>query len=300
MAPEKGSLFLTTTATPSSATPEPHPVHAFNQAVIEEFRANRGRVGGPFEGGRLLLITTTGARSGRPHTNPVGYLPDGDRVLIIASAGGGPHHPAWYHNLVAHPVLTVEDGTFTYEARAEILTGEERDLLFARAAEADQGWAEYQRGTTRAIPVVALTQIGAGPPAGGDPAALLLGVHDAFRRELSTVREEFAASGPTLMAQLKVNCLTVCDNLHAHHTMEDRGLFTAMGRQHPQLAPQLDRLRAEHETVATLLAELRATLGRTDATPAGLLPDVDRLIAELEAHLTYEEEILLPLLEQAA
>ncbi|KPC86027.1 cation-binding protein, partial [Streptomyces sp. NRRL WC-3753] len=112
------------------------------------------------------------------------------------------------------------------------------------------------RKTTRTIPVVALTRTDAGPPAGADPAAVLLAVHDAFRRELSIVRREFAESGPTLAAQLKVNCLTACDGLHFHHTTEDRGLFPALAQQHPGLAPALDRLRAEHETVATLLTAL--------------------------------------------
>lgn len=98
----------------------------FNQQVIDEFRANDGKVGGWFGGARLLLLTTTGARSSKPHTTPVGYLPDGDQVLVIASAGGTPHHPAWYHNLIAHPEVTVEDGTFTYQATATALHGAER------------------------------------------------------------------------------------------------------------------------------------------------------------------------------
>jgi deazaflavin-dependent oxidoreductase (nitroreductase family) len=105
----------------------------FNQHVIDEFRANRGRVGGPFEGGRLILLTTTGARTGAPHTNPVAYLPDGgDRILVIASAAGAPHHPQWYRNLVAEPRVTVEDGTFTYPATATVLTGAERDASGSR------------------------------------------------------------------------------------------------------------------------------------------------------------------------
>lgn len=96
----------------------------FNTRIIEEFRANGGRVGGPFEGGRLLLLTTTGARTGAPHTTPLAYLPDGlSRVLVIASAGGAPKNPAWFHNLVADPRVTVESGSFTYEADAVVLAG---------------------------------------------------------------------------------------------------------------------------------------------------------------------------------
>ncbi|WP_030911618.1 nitroreductase family deazaflavin-dependent oxidoreductase, partial [Streptosporangium amethystogenes] len=138
----------------------------FNQRIIEEFRANAGRVGGPFEGGRLLLLTTTGARTGARRTTPVGYLPDGARKLITASARGAPNHPAWYHNLLADPRVTVEDGIFTYQAQAVVLEGEERDRLFARAVESDPGWADYQARTRRIIPVIALNPIDGGPPAG--------------------------------------------------------------------------------------------------------------------------------------
>ncbi|WP_199714558.1 nitroreductase/quinone reductase family protein [Micromonospora radicis] len=125
----------------------------FNQQIIDEFRANAGRVGGPFEGARLVLLTTTGARTGARHTTPVAYLPDGaERILVIASAAGAANHPQWYRNLVADPQVTVEDGTFTYPARAQVLTGAERDRLFARAVEADPGWAHYQAKTSRTIP----------------------------------------------------------------------------------------------------------------------------------------------------
>src|SRR3954468_7695989 len=103
-----------------------------DRGVIEEFRANRGKVGGPFEGRPVLLVTVTGAKSGRRITKPLVYLPDGDRLLIFASKGGAPTHPAWYHNLVANPVVTVEVGDETYEVRASPLTGPERDQLYAK------------------------------------------------------------------------------------------------------------------------------------------------------------------------
>ncbi|HEX2315153.1 MAG TPA: nitroreductase/quinone reductase family protein [Thermomonospora sp.] len=268
----------------------------FNQQVIEEFRANGGRVGGPFEGGRLLLLTTTGARTGRPHTVPVGYLPDeGGRRLVIASAGGAPAHPAWFHNLRAHPRVTVEDGLFTYEADAEILEGEERDRLFARAAEADPGWAEYQDRAGRVIPVVALTPVDAGPPPGplGDS---LKAVHDVFRRELDLLRAEIARSGPGLVAQLRVTCLTFCQGLHHHHTMEDGGMFPFLGEQHPELAATMQRLREEHRTVQRLLEELQELVTAEGTDRAELLAGVERLTADLEAHLAYEEEQLVPIL----
>ncbi|GAB3138052.1 nitroreductase/quinone reductase family protein [Micromonospora sonneratiae] len=275
----------------------------FNQQVIDEFRANGGRVGGPFEGARLLLLTTVGARSGAPHTTPVGCLPDGERILVIASAGGAPHHPAWFHNLVANPRVTVEDGTFTYEAHAVVLTGAERDRLFARAVEADPGWAAYQARTIRVIPVVALHRIMDGPLrfAGGPTSwgAGLKLIHDAFRRELALIRGEIAKSGPGLGAQLRVNCLTVCQGLHHHHTREDAVMFPALGEQQPELAPTLDRLHQEHQRIAALLADLQAVISSDASDPRLVLAEVDRLTDELEKHLTYEEEQLIPILDAA-
>ncbi|MET8984319.1 nitroreductase family deazaflavin-dependent oxidoreductase [Nonomuraea wenchangensis] len=128
----------------------------FNQQIIDEFRANEGRVGGPFEGSPLLLLTTTGARSGRQVTTPVMYLPDGERYVIIASNAGADNHPAWYHNLRAHPVATVEVGTDTFQAKAVPVEGEERDQLYARMVAVAPGFADYERKTSRRIPVLAL------------------------------------------------------------------------------------------------------------------------------------------------
>src|SRR5437764_13135299 len=99
---------------------------AFNENLIKEFRANKGKVGGMFEGRPVLLLTTTGAKSGRRFTSPLVYLPDGERLLIFASKGGAPSSPDWYHNLVANPTVTVEVGSDTYEATAREVTGEER------------------------------------------------------------------------------------------------------------------------------------------------------------------------------
>ncbi|AYC40327.1 nitroreductase/quinone reductase family protein [Streptomyces griseorubiginosus] len=273
--------------------------HDFNQRIIDEFRAHHGQVGGPFEGGRLILLTTTGARTGTPHTTPVGYLPDGgDRILVIASAGGSPRHPDWYRNLVANPQVTVESGVFTYEARAVVLAGDERDQAFARAVEADRGWATYQEKTDRVLPVVALHEIARpGPPNinAGSPAEAIRLVHDVFRRELALIRREMTAGGSTLGAQLRVNCLTFCQGLHNHHTGEDMAMFPFLSDRHPEAAPVLDRLRAEHEHIATLVEELRTALA--DPDPAAVHAEVDRLTTELEAHLTYEEEQLIPLLD---
>ena len=128
----------------------------FNQQIIEEFRANGGRVGGWLAGSRLLLLTTTGARSGAPHTVPVGYLPDGERQLVIGSAGGSPRHPAWYHNLVAHPDVDVELRGRTRTMHARVATGEERERLWSEVTRKYRNYADYQRRTRREIPVVVL------------------------------------------------------------------------------------------------------------------------------------------------
>ncbi|MBG0833305.1 nitroreductase family deazaflavin-dependent oxidoreductase [Planomonospora sp. ID67723] len=273
----------------------------FNQQIIEEFRANQGRVGGMFEGARLLLLTTTGARSGTRHTTPVGYFPDGgERVLIIASAGGAPNHPAWFHNLVADPRVTVEDGVFTYEAEAVVLQGAERDQAFARAVEADPAWADYQAKTSRVIPVVALRQVAGGPPNASSWGAALKLIHDAFRRELALIRKEIAESGPGLGAQLRVNCLTFCRGLHHHHTNEDAGMFPALAGQRPELAPVLDRLGEEHLKIAALLDDLQKVISAEGADPLLVLSEVERLTDALESHLTYEEEQLIPILDAPA
>jgi len=128
----------------------------WNRTLIEEYRANGGKVSGQFAGAPLLLLTTTGAKSGKPFTTPMMYLADGDRLLVFASKGGAPSHPDWYHNLVAHPRVTLEIGTDKYEADAEVLQGEERARLYARQAELYPNFGEYQTKTSRVIPVVAL------------------------------------------------------------------------------------------------------------------------------------------------
>ncbi|WP_433237111.1 nitroreductase family deazaflavin-dependent oxidoreductase [Streptosporangium sp. CA-135522] len=129
---------------------------SFNQSVIEEFRANGGKVGGPFEGGDLLLLTTTGAKSGTERTTPLAYVRDGDLLLIVASAAGAPRHPAWYHNLLAHPLVRVEIGTEVFTASAVPAEGARRDQLFEHAVRAAPGYADYQARTTRVLPVVVL------------------------------------------------------------------------------------------------------------------------------------------------
>ena len=131
----------------------------FNQKVISEFRANQGKVGGQFANRPLLLLTTTGAKSGRALTRPLAYTTDGDRLVVIASFGGGPKNPPWYYNLVANPVATVEVGSERFQARAAVATGEERQRLYDNQAKQIPAFAEYQKKTTRKIPVIVLKRI---------------------------------------------------------------------------------------------------------------------------------------------
>jgi deazaflavin-dependent oxidoreductase (nitroreductase family) len=130
-----------------------------NKAIIEEFRANAGKVGGPFSGRTLLLLHTVGAKSGESRINPVAYITDGDRLVIIASRGGAPTNPDWYHNIVANPLVTVEIGTETFQARAEVAVEPERTRLYDKMVAVMPGFAAYRERTTRAIPVVILKRV---------------------------------------------------------------------------------------------------------------------------------------------
>jgi deazaflavin-dependent oxidoreductase (nitroreductase family) len=132
----------------------------FNRHLIEEYRANGGTVTGLFAGAPLLLLTSIGARSGQPRTNPLAYSRDGDRLVVIASKGGAPTNPDWYHNLVAHPEATVELGSERFPVLATFPQGEERTRLYDQQAAKMPNFAEYQRNTTRQIPVVVLERVG--------------------------------------------------------------------------------------------------------------------------------------------
>lgn len=136
----------------------------FNRSIIEEFRANKGKVGGPFEGATLLILTTRGARTGKTLENPLVCIRDGERYIIIASYAGAPNNPSWFYNLKAHPVVTVEVGIEKFEARAEVLAEPERGMLYARMADVMPAFNDYQAKTSRTIPVIALTPAGAKTP----------------------------------------------------------------------------------------------------------------------------------------
>lgn len=128
----------------------------FNQKIIEQFRAHGGKTDHPLH---LLLLTTTGAKSGELRTSPLAYSRDGDRFVVLASKGGAPTNPAWYHNVLANPLVTVEVDDDRFQARAIVTEGEERERLFDQHAALMPGFAEYRKKTIRQIPVIVLDRL---------------------------------------------------------------------------------------------------------------------------------------------
>lgn len=132
----------------------------FNTSIIEEFRANNGKVGGYFTGANMLLLHSVGAKSGQARTNPLVYVKDGDRFVIIASKGGADSNPDWYYNLLANPIVTVELGNEQFRARATAVTEEpERSRLYAKMVAHRAGFAEYEQKTSRKIPAIILERV---------------------------------------------------------------------------------------------------------------------------------------------
>ena len=131
-------------------------VNDFNQTIIKEFREKEGRVGGQFEGAPVLLLHTTGAKSGTERINPMMYQAVGTDVAVFASKAGAPTNPDWFHNVVAHPDASIELGRETKSVRARVAVGAERDAIWEVQKERYPGFAEYERQTDREIPVVIL------------------------------------------------------------------------------------------------------------------------------------------------
>ncbi|XKK37779.1 nitroreductase/quinone reductase family protein [Nocardiopsis sp. ARC36] len=298
---------------PDSYAPTAPHVSDFNIPVVEEFRANGGRVGGMFEGGDLLLLTTTGARSGREHTTPLGFVRVEGKLLVIGSAGGSDRHPAWYHNVLAHPMVTVELGTEEFTAVAVPAEGAERDRWFAAVVRLVPGYGDYQAGTARVLPVVALERDRlAAPSEAANLAEKLVEIHTWLRAQLRHVREEADAflaeraaragqegGGEPVLGlnlQLRQHCLAFCESLHYHHTGEE-SMFPRLAEAEPHLEEALRRLSEEHRTVDRIRGELEALIGDlATADPEAFRRELDRMTRELEAHLDYEESALFPVL----
>lgn len=135
-----------------------NPTQAFNKKIIDEFHANKGVVGAPFEGAPLLLLGTIGAKSGEARINPLAYLADGDRLIIIASFAGADKHPPWYHNLKANPQVTIEVGEEKFAALATEVEEPERTELYTKMESAMSAFTDYRQKTDRVIPVIALSR----------------------------------------------------------------------------------------------------------------------------------------------
>jgi deazaflavin-dependent oxidoreductase (nitroreductase family) len=282
--------------------------NAFQRQVIEEFRANHGRVGGPFEGADLALLTTVGARTGKPRTSPLAYLVIDGRPVVVASAMGADKNPDWLHNIRRNPVVTVETGRETYRAMADVPDGAERDALFARVVAENPGFGEYQEKTARRIPVVVLDRL---DTAQVDRARglgdFLVESHNWLRDELNGLRRQvdgliaggdapLTAGTPDLGRQMHAHCLEFCSALTQHHTGEDRGAFPMLARRFPGLAPVLGRLIEEHTVVAGLQEQLRELVesyepGGTDLTTLRLR--LEDIAGRLEDHYRYEEQTVV-------
>lgn len=289
----------------------------WNERIIKEFRTGNGKVGGGFEGAPLVVITTQGRNTNKPHVNPLIYLKDGDRYLVFASNRGSEQNPDWFLNLTKYPQVTMEMGTDEgrvkpFATRAVVLEGDERDRLWERQCEIDPTFRTYQEKISRVIPVVALHPL----VLSGDGqrnrmiGEQLIAAHAALRASLREVRFQIEGalagestgaepSGPSLGEQLRRHCLDYCWGLQLHHIRED-GSFSALEKQFPDLVPAITRLREEHRVVEEALAKFEAALNEGVSTePADLhrlRDELDTLVAGLEDHFAYEEAHLLPAL----
>ncbi|RSN16531.1 nitroreductase family deazaflavin-dependent oxidoreductase [Streptomyces sp. WAC 05977] len=271
----------------------------FNDQVIEEFRRSKGKLGGMFERWRLILLTTTGAKSGARRTNPLGYLEIDGKTVVVASNMGAPAHPGWYHNIRRDHRVTIETGSDTYEAIAAVPPAAERDALFAKIVAAEPGFAEYQAKTTRVLPVVILHRIDDRVRGLGD---FLVEVHDWLREELKTLRvgvdDIVAGRADTLLMEksLRAHCISFCEALTKHHTGEDMGAFPMLAQRFPALGPVLTQLGEDHVVVAGLQKRIRELVegyvhGESD--PVRLRDEFDALAGTLEAHFAHEERTVV-------
>ncbi|MFC8825568.1 nitroreductase/quinone reductase family protein [Streptomyces sp. NPDC057137] len=242
-------------------------------------------------GGNTLLLTTTTAKPAAARTTSLGYVRRGDSLQVVASSFGTSELPDWYGDLLAHPVVGVEIGTRTFQALAIPAEGATPDELL----------------------VVLEPAVAESPREVRTLADKILEVHDQLRSQLGLVTADvdahFAAlaahegpgapPAPGLGFQIRQRCLAFCQGLEFHHTSEDGHLFPGIARYHPHLTDVFDRLRAEHRTVARIqdgLVALLADLGV--AEPPRFRAELAEMTTELNAHLDYEEEVILPLVAE--
>ncbi|MFJ8535831.1 nitroreductase/quinone reductase family protein [Streptomyces sp. NPDC093591] len=273
--------------------------------MVAEFRANRGRVGRPFAHEHLILLTSGGLRTGRPRTTPLLYVPDGDGILVVASAPGTSGHPDWYLDLVVDPRVTVEAGVEIYTALATVMEGTERDRCFALVVASLPGFAERRTGSSRVLPVVRLRPVERdscvpGTWTRGDEVLLCcerqrrtaLGVCVALAGVVAA-EGPAARPGPDLLA----SCRAVCDTLRQQQLSQDAEWYAELEQRLPEFAPVLDRLRRERQVIEVILDELQQSLSLPGGCPAAAAKaGFDRLWAVLAHHLAVKEAHLVPAL----
>ncbi|MBN9742188.1 nitroreductase family deazaflavin-dependent oxidoreductase [Amycolatopsis sp. A1MSW2902] len=283
----------------------------FHRRLIAEFRANRGALGGMFEGWSLAVLTTTGARTGLPREVLLGYLEIEGNGVVVASANGADRHPGWYHNIRRNPLVTVEVGGETYQAMAAIPQGAAYEKLFAQVIAEAPGYGDYQAKTTREIPVVVVHRIDERVKGMGD---WLIEVHQWFRAELRALRAQAddLANGrataivrpePDLAQEMRTHCLSFCTALRRHHVGEDSVVFPALAEQFPALAPVIAQLAEQHQVVARLqdsIRELVESFVPGESDPVRLRAELERLAGELEAHFEFEEQAVVTALNATA
>jgi deazaflavin-dependent oxidoreductase (nitroreductase family) len=221
----------------------------------------------------LILLTTTGARTGRQHRVSLGVLDIDGRLVVVASAMGSPKHPAWYHNIRHNPLVTVETDDETF------------DRLFAEIVERQPGFADYQARTTRILPVIVLHRLERVRRMGD----WITEVHDWLRTELKELRGRLDTGGPL---EFRSRCLGFCTALTRHHTGEDIAIFPQLAAQFPALAPTLTKLGEEHVVVARMQEEIQR-LVEEEGDPAWLRTEFDRLASLLEDHFFHEEQAVV-------
>jgi deazaflavin-dependent oxidoreductase (nitroreductase family) len=284
---------------------------SYNQQIIDEFHANAGTVGAQFEGRELLLLHTTGARSGEERISPLVSTRDGDDLVITASAGGAAENPAWFHNLVAHPRVTVEFGPETFDATATVVEDRaERDRLFAGMVAAMPGFGDYERMTERLIPVIVLRRLPSAPAVTEEPMADIREMymaHDMFRREFTLLPAlvRGVSDGDRERTLVVADHLALVDTLlYHHHHSEDTHLWPRLlDRGADDIEPLVRLMEGQHERIEEINAEVVAAARAWRDTPAAgeqatLADALDRLVTVLGEHMAAEEEHLLPLIEK--
>ncbi|MBR8743357.1 nitroreductase/quinone reductase family protein [Nocardiopsis sp. MG754419] len=265
------------------------------------------RLDGGAESGDLLL-TTTGARTGRESVTPLGYLRIEGRLLVVAASAGTTHEPDWYHDLLAHPLVVVEVDATTFEAVAVPAEGAERDRWCEEIVRRTHGAGDGEARSGGRFPVVELQ-----PCADTSPteittlAGKLFEVHGWLRGQLDRVRDEAEtylagrarAGAPVgLGLQIRQHCLAFCTSLHVHHTGEDT-MFPRLAEGYPHLRESIERLMAEHRVVDRIRGELERLLSDlADADPDHFRAELDRMAEQLYTHLEFEEEHLIPVLSR--